>query len=65
MKNYDWLSSAYFKEFKFPRCYNCLFHLIEANIVRKYNHFKSVALFIWHKVKANGLEFTISIKFAK
>lgn len=59
MKNYDWLSSAYFKEFKFPRCYNCLFHLIEANIVRKYNHFKSVALFIWHKVNANGLEFKL------
>jgi len=32
--------------------------------VRKYNHFKSVALFVLHKVKANGLEFTISIEFA-
>jgi len=42
-----------------------LFHLIEANIVRKYNYFKSVALFIWDKVEVNGLEFTISIEFAQ
>ena len=55
MKNNDWLSRAYFKEFKFPRCFYCLFHLIEDNIVSKYNHFKSVALFILYKVKTNGL----------